>query len=171
VGVALQGALALLPDPGLGSASSGLPALRATAGSVAGILASNLVTMALITAGALATASTALGRGAARPRRNMIAYLVLLAVAGWLYFSTGVDWLAGTLSLSRAATTARLVHGFLEWPGLLLPWAAVAFAVTPRRTIDLRLVAAGCACSIGLLAGAALLESLLVPQLLAGAYA
>jgi hypothetical protein len=166
VGLGVQLALAVLPDPGLGPASSGLEAVRETPAAALHIFASNLLTVALLTAGGLALGLTVVGRASRHPRPRLIAYVLLLAVAGWLYFVTGVHWLATDLDLTRPQLTARLVHGYLEWPALLLPWAAIAFAATPRRRLDLRLVGAACACSVAMLLAAAMIEAFVVPGLL-----
>lgn len=165
-GLAVQLALAIGPDPGLGPSTSGLAGLRSTPSAALGIFATNLLTVALLAAGGVAIGLTVLSRSSAHPRPRLVAYVLLLAAAGWLYFVSGVGWLASDLDLSRPALALRLVHGYLEWPALLLPWAAVAFAITPRRRLDLRLVAAACACSVALLLAASLVEAFVVPGLI-----
>ena len=165
-GLLIQAGLAFAPDPGLGPPSSGLPALRSTPSEALSIVAANLLTLLLLTAGGLLTGMTALSRSEGHPRRRLLVYFGVLAAAAWVYFVAGVDRLAVDLDLSRPELALRLVHGYLEWPALLLPWAAVAFAVTPRRTLDLRFLAAACACSVALLVGAAIIETFMVPDLI-----
>lgn len=166
MGFAMQLALAYAPDPGLGPAKSGLPQLDPSLSATIDIVLRNLLTLALIAAGGIAAGLTVLSQTTAHPRRRMLTYAMVLAVVYWAYFVSGVDWLAGDLALSRPTLAAKLVHGYLEWPALLLPWAAVAFAVTAHRKLDLRLVGVACACSVGLLVGSAVLEATVVPDLL-----
>lgn len=165
LGLVLQTALAFAPDPGLGPGPTGLADLEPGLGSVVSVFLHNMIAVAVIAIGGLLTGWLVLSRDAPRPRRRMLAYLCLLAIAAWTHFVSGVGWLAADLDVSRPALTLRLVHGYLEWPALLLPWAAVAFALGGRR-LDLRLIGAALVCSAGLLLGAALLEGLVVPDLL-----
>lgn len=171
-GLLLQMALAFAPDPGVGPASAGLSDLPENLAGILHVFTSNLETLAILTGGALAMAGAVLSGRGAHPRRRLIAYFALLAAAAFIWFVTGVDWLAGSLRLPRADMALRLVHGYLEWPALLLPWAGVAFAVKPgtarRGRLDFGLVAASLACSVALLLAAATVEALVTPTLLAG---
>jgi hypothetical protein len=166
LGVVLQTALAFAPDPGLGPGPNGLADIHPGLGSVSSLFLHNMVAVAVIGIGGVLTGWVVLSGNSPRPRRRMLAYLCLIAIGAWTYFVSGVGWLAADLDVSRPALALRLVHGYLEWPALLLPWAAVAFAVGPRRSFDGKLVLAACACSVLLLAGAATLEALVVPDLL-----
>ncbi|HVW16913.1 MAG TPA: hypothetical protein VHB30_01580, partial [Solirubrobacteraceae bacterium] len=159
LGVVLQLALAFAPDLGVGPAASGLPGIHTGLGQAGRIFADNLLTLAVLAAGGLLTVRALRRRSTATARARLLSYTALLAVAAWAYFVSGVDWLAADLGASRADVTFRLVHGYLEWPALLLPWATLAFAITPRRTLDGRLLAAGGACSVALLLADAVVES------------
>jgi hypothetical protein len=167
VGVALMLALVLLPDPGIGPSSTGLGDVARSLGGAAGIFARNLVALAILAAGGLAIGATALSRAEPHPAARTLAYLLVLAGVLWLYFSTGVDTLAGQEGVPRAALLVRLVHGYLELPALLLPWAAVVVAFHhDRRRLDWPFVVAATACGAALLIPAALVEAFVVPGLL-----
>jgi hypothetical protein len=167
LGVALMLALALLPDPGIGPATSGLDDVARTTGSAFDILERNLIALGILSAGGLAIGATALSRSEPHPATRTLAYLLVLAAVLWLYFVTGVGTLATAEDVPRAALLGRLVHGYLELPALLLPWAAVVVAFHhDRRRLDWRFVLAATACGAALLIPAALVETFVVPGLL-----
>lgn len=167
VGPALMAMLAVLPDPGIGPASSGVGGLRPRLADAAGVLGANLLAVTLLAAGGVAIGLTALNRAEPRPSTRMLAYLLLLAAAAWAYFVSGVDSLAVDHGVARIALLGELVHGYIELPALLLPWSAVVFAFTADRRLDWRLVAVATACAAALLVPAALVEAYCVPRLLA----
>ena len=90
LGLLLQAALAFAPDPGLGPQASGLAELQPGPISVASLFVHNVVVVVLVALGAMLTGWLVLGGDPRWPRRRMLAYLGLLAVAEWAYFVSGV---------------------------------------------------------------------------------
>ena len=100
-----------------------------------------------------------------RVSRELLALLGLVALAFYANFVNGVDALAESEGTTRVYLLTVMVHGYLEFPALFLPWTACAVEqLLPRR--EPRLLAVAMAAALALLAVGAIVEALVSPELL-----
>lgn len=166
-GVALMLALAVGPVIELRPAEFGFAAIERTVDEALGIWLANLAVLAAFSAVPVALRLRALSQGY-EPRRTAIELLALLglvAAAFYVNFVPGIDALAESEGTTRVYLLTVMLHGYLEFPALFLPWAACAVEqLLPRR--DAGVIVAAAAIAVVLLGAGALVEALVSPELL-----
>jgi hypothetical protein len=156
-------ALILFP-PRSGSYSSGVPYETATLSDTLEIYQNNLLVLVECWAGAIGTAVVARGAlqaGWLRPAIHIA--MTGVAVKFWLSFGNGIHWLADSYHVATTDLLTRVVHGYLEFPALLFPWAYVAETTRGEKELKLRNLLAGLLIAALALFVAAVLESSVSP--------
>jgi hypothetical protein len=166
-GVVLMLALAVGPVVELRPAEFGFAATERSVGEALRIWLANVAVLAAFAAVPLGLRLRAISQGY-EPRRvaiELLALLGLVALAFYVNFVNGVDALAESEGTSRVYLLTVMLHGYMEFPALFLPWTACAMEqFLPARSP--RFLALACGAAMVLLAAGAAVEALISPELL-----
>ncbi|MDQ3935454.1 MAG: hypothetical protein M3340_12580 [Actinomycetota bacterium] len=166
-GVVLMIALAVGPVVRVRPAEFGFAAIERTLAEALRIWAANVAVLLAFAAVPLLLRVRALSQEyePRRVSRELLALLGLVALAFYLNFAPGVEALAESEGTTRVYLLTVMIHGYLEFPALFLPWTACAVEQRlPRRSP--RLLVAAMAVAVVLLGAGAAVEALVSPELL-----
>jgi hypothetical protein len=166
-GVALLVAIMLGPVVHVGPSQTGFASTQQSIGEALRIWAANLGVLAAFGGLAFALRRRAFARRyePLQVARDLLALLAVICAVFYVYFVPGAEALAASEGTTRSRLLGVMVHGYVEFPALFLPWTGCAVEqLTRRRDVRIPLAAAGL--GVALLLVGAIVEAYVSPGLL-----
>lgn len=166
-GVGLVLAIMLGPVIHVGPARTGFASTEQSIGEAARIWTANLGVFAAFGTLAFALRARAFARGyePVGVARDLLGLLAVVCAFFYVFFVPGADALAASEGTTRSRLLGVMVHGYVEFPALFLPWTGCAVEqLTGRREVRIPLAAA--ALGVALLLVGAVIEAYVSPGLL-----
>jgi hypothetical protein len=166
-GVGLVVAIMLGPVVHAGPSETGFASTEQSIGEAARIWTANLGVLVLFGGLAFGLRWWAWVRGyePLQVARDLLVLLAVVCAFFYVFFVSGAEALAASEGTTRPRLLGVMVHGYVEFPALFLPWTGCAAEqLTQRR--DARIPISAAALGVALLLAGALIEAYVSPGLL-----